>query len=418
MENLKSQISKLPEDPGIYKFFDEFGILLYVGKSVSIKKRVSSYFTQKNLGLKTDLLVSKIKKIEFIKVFSEFEALLLESELIRTHKPFFNIIAKDDKSPIYIKITGGPVPLISVTRYQKPQASVFLKGPFPSSKITKSILKNIRKIFPYCQHSRPQKPCLYVHLGLCPYPYAGDFSAEKYKKDIVKIKKLLSGQIKSLTRDLNIEMKNYSQKQEFEQAQALKLQIESLNYLTQKYRTAREFLEQPTLVDDLNLLRLKDFQKVLSLSKLPKRIECYDISNISGKNATGSLVVFTNGRPDKSQYRRFKIKSLDTPNDFVMLKEIIIRRLKNNWPIPNVMIIDGGKGQLNAAYSAIPKPKYTFKLVSLAKRLEEIYTLQNTSPIRLPKESPARQLAQAIRDEAHRFAITYHRKLRSKNFIK
>lgn len=417
MQNLKSQISRLPEDPGIYKFYDELGHLLYVGKSVSIKKRVKSYFVKKDLGPKTNLLVSKIKKIRFIKVFSEFEALLLESELIRTNKPFFNIIAKDDKSPIYIKISNDPVPLITVTRYQKPQKSLFLKGPFPSSKISKSILKNIRKIFPYCQHKLPRKPCLYVHLGLCPYPYANQDSLNNYKKDIAKIKKLLSGQIKSLIRDLKLEMKDYSQNQEYEKAQEIKIQIENLEFLKHTYRTPREFLEQPTLVDDLNLSRLKDLQIVLNLQKIPKRIECYDISNISGKNATGSMVVFIGGRPDKSQYRRFKIKSLDTPNDFKMLKEVISRRLKNAWPIPDVMIIDGGKGQLNAVYSEIPKEQYTFKLISLAKRFEEIYTVANPLPISLPKESPARQLAQAIRDEAHRFAITYHRKLRSKNFL-
>lgn len=417
MVNRKKLIQKLPDSPGIYQFLDKKDAIIYIGKSVSIKKRVSSYFASKDLGPKTNILVSKIENVSYIKVFSEFEALLLESELIRTHQPFFNIIAKDDKSPIYIKITKDEIAQVAVTRKEKERREVYIKGPFPSSKVTKSILKNIRKIFPYCQHKKPKKPCLYVHLGLCPYPYANQKSLENYKKDILKIKKLLSGKTKSLIQDLKQEMKIYSQNQEYEKAQITKKQIENLEYLKNTYRTPREFLEQPTLVDDLNLLRLKDFQKVVKLEKIPKRIECYDISNISGKNATGSMVVFTNGVADKSQYRKFKIRLLDTPNDYLMLQEILSRRIKNGWPKADVMIIDGGRGQLNAALKIINKNSYQTNVISLAKRFEEIYTQEGDPPIRLSKESPARQLAQAIRDEAHRFAITYHRKLRSQKFI-
>lgn len=417
MKNLKLQIKLLPQGPGIYKFYDENENLLYVGKSISIKKRVSSYFVNKNLGPKTDLLVSKIAKISSVKVFSEFEALLLESELIRTYQPFFNIISKDDKSPIYIKITNDTNPLITLTRKGGNPKGTFLKGPFPSAKITKSILRNVRKIFPYCQHKNPKKPCLFVHLGLCPYPYLSKESSIHYLKEIKKIKKLLSGQTKSLIRDLNLEMKAYSQNQLYEKALVIKKQIENLEFLQKSYRLPREFLEQPTLVDDLTMLRLKDFKKVLNLRRLPKRIECYDISNMSGKNATGSMVVFTNGVPDKSQYRKFKIKSLHSPNDYAMHQEVLSRRTKNDWPMPDVMIIDGGRGQLNAALEILNKKNYSTTVISLAKRLEEIYNPNRDQPIRLPKESPARQLAQAIRDEAHRFAITYHRKLRSRSFL-
>lgn len=418
MVNLKSQLSILPQSPGVYKFFDLDEKLLYVGKSVSIKKRVSSYFSQKNLGPKTDLLVSKIATIKFIKVFSEFEALLLESELIRTHQPFFNIISKDDKSPIYIKITSDQIGLISLTRKQKPQKGIFLKGPFPNSKTAREILKLTRRIFPYCIHKKPAKPCLYVHLGLCPYPYLNEETKQKYLETITKIKKLLSGKSKSLVRELTNEMKNLSKERKYEEAQVVKKQIENLEYLQNTYRTPREFLEQPTLVDDLTLARLKDFQKVLDFKKLPKRIECYDISNISGKNATGSMVVMTNGKIDKGEYRRFKIKFSKTPDDFEMIREVLARRIKNDWPKPDVMIIDGGRGQLSAAASIVNKYQYQTTVISLAKRLEEIYRTDKSIPLSLPKESPARRLAQEIRDEAHRFAITYHRKLRSASFLK
>ncbi len=418
MKSLASTIKQLPNSPGIYQFYDDKGELIYVGKSVSLKKRVASYFTTKNLGPKTNMLVKKIKSVKTIKVFSEFEALLLESELIRTNKPFFNIIAKDDKSPIYIKISNDAIPLITLSRKVSPKRGVFIKGPFPSTKVTKEILKMTRRIFPYCQHNNPKKPCLFVHLGLCPYPKQSEDAKKQYKSIIKKIKKLLSGDIKKLIKELAGEMHHASQKQEYEQAQTIKRQIQNLEFLTTVFRTPREFLERPTLVDDLAHARLKDLKDKLSLENLPKRIECYDISNLQGKQATGSMVVFKNGQPEKAQYRRFMIRFSQKPNDYLMLKEVLTRRFNNNWPIPDLIIIDGGKGQLNAVTPIVNKVNANIQIVSLAKRLEEIYAPSKILPISLHKESPARQLAQAIRDEAHRFAITYHKHLRSKQFLK
>lgn len=426
MGNLKSKITSLsrtnmmqglPNCPGVYMFYDASGKLLYVGKSVSIKKRVNSYFRTKSLGPKTDLLVSKIANVKYIKVFSEFEALLLEAELIRQNLPFFNSIAKDDKSPIYIKIAGPKVPLVSLERKRNLKTNEFVKGPFPSAKSAKDILHMTRKIFPYCHHKNPRKPCLYVHLGLCPYPWGSEQARTKYLQNIAKIKKLLTGQSKHLASDLTREMKQLADLQKFEEAALVKKQIEKLQYLSTTYHAPAEFLEQPTLVDDLTLKRLENLKKVLELAKIPKRIECYDISNISGTLATGSMVVLSNGKFDKSSYRRFKIKFTHKPNDYEMIREVIVRRIKNDWPKPDLMIIDGGRGQLNSALSIINKYKYQKKVVSLAKRLEEIYIPNKVLPIKLPKESPARQLIQAARDEAHRFAITYHRLLRSKKLL-
>lgn len=417
MADLKDQIASLPSAPGIYKFYDKEQNLLYVGKSISIKKRVASYFTLKNPGPKTGLLISKIHRIGFIKVFSEFEALLLEAELIRTYQPFYNSIAKDDKSPIYIKIAKDEIQLISLVRKEKPARGTFIKGPFPSAKLAKDILRMTRRIFPYCHHKNPKKPCLYVHLGLCPYPYLSQQSKEEYLKTIQKIKQLLSGKSKILIRQLTVEMRDASKNQRYEEAQMAKKQIEKLQYLTTTYHAPKEFLEQPTLVDDLTLKRLEELKRILELKKLPRRIECYDISNISGTLATGSMVVMTNGKIDKGEYRRFRIKFSHRPNDYEMLREVTARRIKNNWPKPDLIIIDGGKGQLNSVLSIVNKYKYDTKVVALAKRLEELYTADKVLPIRLPKENPARQLAQAIRDEAHRFAITYHRLLRSKQLL-
>ena len=414
---MKIQIASLPDSPGIYKFYDSKGKLLYVGKSVSVKKRVASYFQDKNLGPKTSLLVKKINKVEYIKVFSEFEALLLEAEQIRTHKPFFNIESKDDKSPIYIKITGDPVPLVATVREEKPKKGIFLKGPFPSGKETRQILRLIRRIFPYCHHKNPKKPCLFVHLGLCPYPYADDLSKQKYLGTINRIKKLLSGKSKILIRQLSRQMTDFAKMQKFEQANELKKQIEKLQYITTTYHSPLEFLQRPTLVDDLTQARLEDLKNVLSLARIPKRIECYDIANISGKLATGSMIVFTNGTADKSQYRKFKIKFTRKPDDYKMIREVLARRFKNDWPVADLMVIDGGRGQLNAALSIVEKYHIKTFVISLAKRLEEIHSQNKVLPISLPKESPARQLTQAIRDEAHRFAGAYHRHLRSKNML-
>lgn len=409
---------KLPNTPGVYQFFDDKGTLLYVGKAISLKKRVASYFQNKNLGAKTNMLVAKIADIKFIKVFSEFEALLLEANLIRKNQPFFNSVAKDDKSPIYIRVTSDPVPLIHTIRKPKKNKADFTVGPFPSAKTTREVLRIIRRIFPYCHHKKPKKPCLYVHLGLCPFPYENKIAKQNYLQTIEKIKKILKGNGKALIRDLSRQMQAASKLQKYEQAQEIKNQIQKLEYVQTAYRTPREFLEQPTLVDDLALARLEDLKKVLGLKKTPRRIECYDVSNIGGKQATGSMVVFENGQSAKGEYRRFKIKFHKTPNDYQMIEQVIARRIKNDWKLPDLMIIDGGRGQLNSALRVVSTLKEDFKVISIAKRFEEIYTSDKILPTRLPKESLARQLVQALRDEAHRFAISYHRLLRSKQLIK
>ena len=414
---LKKIVKKLPQTPGIYQFVDDKGNIIYVGKAKSLKKRVASYFIGKNLGPKTNLLVKNIANIKFIKVFSEFEATLLEAQLIRDHQPFFNQQSKDDKSPIYIKITNDKIPLIQTTRIQKPQKGVFLKGPFPSSKTTRDILKITRRIFAYCHHKNPQKPCLFVHLGLCSYPYESSLAKQQYVTNIKRIKKLLLGKSRELIKELNKDMSKFSKNQKYEEADEIKKKISQLEFLSTNYHAPRDFLDQPTLVDDISLVKLKSLKEVLNLSKIPRRIECYDISNISGKLAAGSMVTFINGQKDKDEYRRFKIKLSKRANDYQMLKEVLSRRFKNGWQMPDLIIIDGGKGQLNSVLSVINSLKLTISVISLAKKFEEIYTPDRILPIKLTKDSPARQLAQEIRDEAHRFAISYHRLLRSKQLL-
>ena len=416
MIKLKRELKKIPHSPGIYQFLDKNSQIIYIGKAKSLKKRVLSYFLNKNLGPKTLLMVSRIANVKFIKVFSEFEALLLEAQLIKTYQPFFNTQAKDDKSPLYIKITNDEIPLILTARNQKATKGIFLKGPFPSAKVAKDVLKITRKIFPYCHHKNPKKPCLFVHLGLCPYPYSR-FAKEKYKSDITQIKKLLNGQTKILVKDLKMQMLQFSKLQLYEQASLVKNKIRQLEFLATTYHAPKEFLERPTLVDDISLAKLKELQKILKLKKTPRRIECYDVSNIGGKLATASMVVFENGRASKNHYRKFKIKFSAKPDDYQMLKETLTRRLGNDWQLPDLIIIDGGRGQLSAALTILNKFKLSIPVISLAKKREQIYTPDQVLPINLGSESLARQLVQETRDEAHRFAITYHRLLRSKQFL-
>ena len=373
-----------------------------------------SYFQNKNLGPKTNLLVKKIADIKYIKVESEFEALLLEAELIRKNQPFFNFQTKDDKSPLYIKITSDEIPLVSLVR--KPQISKgdFTKGPFPSARVTRSLLKTIRRIFPYCHHKNPKKPCLYVNLGLCPFPYVPEEKKNHYLKNIKAVKRLLSGKSKILLKSLTNDMQKLASLEKFEDAQNVKRQTERIEYMLSEFRNPLEFLAQPTLIDDLATARLKSLKTVLCLSKTPKRIECFDISNTAGKEATGSMAVFENGQSQKSKYRKFRVKFKNTPDDYEMIREVLTRRFKNSWPKPDLIVIDGGKGQLNAALSVLKKNAVEIPVIAIAKRFEEIYSAGKPLPLRLQKENPARQLIQATRDEAHRFALSYHRLLRSK----
>ncbi|MBI2012431.1 excinuclease ABC subunit UvrC [Candidatus Curtissbacteria bacterium] len=415
--DIKDEINTLPKSPGVYIFYNEHREIIYIGKASQVKERVLSYFKTRNLGPKTNLLVKKIAKVKSIKVFSQFEALLLEAELIKKHQPFFNIRAKDDKSPIYITITNDQIPLVATTRKSKISKSDYTKGPFPSTKATREVLRIIRRIFPYCHHRSPKKPCLYVHLGLCPYPHRSGQAKEEYPTTIKKIKQLLSGKNKQLLRQLTAEMNKFAKELKFEEAKKIKNQIEKIQFLLTTFHAPREFIEQPTLVDDQARARLADLKEQLGLSQIPTRIECFDISNISGQLATGSMVTFVAGQAEKSSYRRFRIKFTKKPDDYQMLREVLTRRFRNDWPKPDLIIVDGGRGQLNIALSTLEKFNLKIPVVSLAKRFEEIYVPHRIIPVSLPKESLARQLAQAIRDEAHRFAIKYHRLLRSKALL-
>lgn len=417
----------MPEKPGVYLFLNLKNKILYVGKAVNLKKRVASYFTNRSLGEKTRQLISETAKINHLLVGSEIEALLLEANLIKKHQPKYNVDLKDDKAYPFIKITvSGNWPKVSITRKIENSRDLFF-GPYPDSKTLYFILRTIRRIFPYrsCQ-TLPKKPCLYFHLHRCPgccfLPQNLSFK-KTYQKEIKKIILFLQGKSRQVLNILEKEMAIYAYKELYEEAAKRKVQIEQIKKLLAPTYQPLDYLSNPNLITDLRTQELRKLYQLLlpyyphlssNLCLLSFRIECFDISNLSGKLAVGSMVVFIGGEADKRQYRRFKIRTKQTPDDVAMIKEITLRRLNHHeWPYPQLMVVDGGLPQVNAAVLILKLKGFKIPVIGLAKRLEQIF-LANGQNISLPKDSPALLLLQRIRDEAHRFALSYHRKLRKK----
>jgi len=415
----------LPSKPGVYIYKDESKKIIYVGKAKDLKKRVSSYFSNKALDAKTIKLVSQIKHVDHIIVNSEIEAFLLESELIKKHLPFYNIKLLDDKSYPYIAITKSVSPAVLVVRNIKDKNADYF-GPYTDSGAVKTVLKLLRKIFPYQSvKNHAKRTCLYYHLGLCPCVPAHPENADIYKKNLLRIKKFLRGDTKSIIKDLKKEQSEYVKSEEFELAADIQRKIDFITLITSENYDPFRYLEQP----DYYYQRVTNEKTSLEQILEPyfgeiniKRIECYDISNFQGKEATGSMVVFINGDKSSKDYRRFKIKTKDTPDDFFMMKEMLSRRFKHDgWDDPDLIVIDGGKGQVSSALIAITSRGRTIPLIGLAKREETIVLPQKQLgqkieflEIKLPKDTGGINLLRRIRDEAHRFAITYHRLLRSK----
>lgn len=419
----KTSYKNLPQYPGVYLFLDKQGRVLYVGKAKSLKNRVSSYFLDKNLGPKTKLLVSKIEKIKIISVGSEVESLLLEASYIKKFTPFFNIKMTDGKSYPLIMITvKDKYPKILITRKINDPNSLYF-GPYPNPTSLRLVLKTIRKIFPFQNVlNHPKKTCLYFHLGLCPCPVVFDSMKQRkiYKKNIKRIIKLLDGHPRTVLTQLIKDRSMFSKSEDFEEAQKIQDQINAINAIITPVYQPFEYDINPNLRSDLRTLELKELKDIFKNAGIQnsslKRIECFDVSNISGQLATGSMVVFIDGEKEPTFYRRFKIDpKIVGPNDFAMIEEIIRRRVKyfDDWGMPNLIIVDGGKGQITSALKALREHKLKIPVIGLAKR-DEIIITSKFKLIKLPKDSKALHLIMRIRDEAHRFAINYHRKLRSK----
>lgn len=451
-------------------FKDENKKILYVGKAKDLKKRVSSYFwsettkragrpfiAKRDLDSKTLALVAKVKSLDFIQVSSEIEAFLLEANLIKKYKPFYNIQFSDDKYYPYIEVSYGKSPFVVITRKKddgaararahgvsssfegehpseapfskaKEDKDAFYLGPYPSSSSLKTVLKLIRKVFPFQSvKNHAKRRCLFYHLGLCPCTPVFPKRMQEYKRDLKRIERFLKGDIDKLIKDLTSEQKKYIKKEEFEKAAIIQNQIEKIKLITKEdydpfsYETKSGFYFQ-RITKELHDLKNVLNENGFSIKKL-SRIECYDISNIQGKNAVGSMVVFKNGDSSNKDYRRFKIYTKATPDDFLMIKEVLSRRFKHSeWDHPDLLVIDGGKGQVGSAMTVLSELRLNIPLIGLAKR-EEIIVIprrggvENFSEVKINKYLPAINILRRIRDEAHRFAITYHRLLRKKSFL-
>lgn len=363
---------------------------------------------------------------------SEFIALLVEAELISLHQPPFNSALKDDKSRQYLYLTTERFPQLKPIRGKElSQRSIQKKhvfGPFSSGFRAKHIISSLRKAFPFCSATATDKKngkaCFFYHLGQCPGACVGTIPASEYQKTITNLRLFLRGKNRLVIKRLQQKMDQASAQQNFEQAAQYRDQLHILSRLSRQ-RPSGPDLQLPTLSSDIadeKLLRLR--QLLRQHTALPatyplNRIEAYDISNTNGTNPTGSMVVFTQGTPDPAQYRRFKIKTLNTPNDVGMLKEVLTRRQRHSdWPTPNLIIIDGGKNQLKAAISVI---KWSIPITSIAKHPDRFLiptvTLGEIHTIQLKPTNPATHLIQHIRDESHRFAKNYHKHLRQKASI-
>jgi excinuclease ABC subunit C len=536
-DRLKDVVARLPESPGIYRFYNEEDILIYVGKAKSIRKRVSSYFSKSNgVNRKTLKLVSEIRKIDYTVSNTEFDALLLENNFIKQNQPKYNILLKDDKTFPYICILKEPFPRIIYTRqYQPAQGEYF--GPYSSVVAMKNVLDLVRKLYTIrtCSlllsenniQQKKFKVCLEYHIGNCKGPCEGLVDEKAYAEEIEQARYILKGNITVVYHHFTEQMKNASAHLEFERAHLYKEKLDTLerfqtkslvvnkdltdievftissdeeyayvNYLQIKEGsiifsktielkkkldepddellslTAFELREQIRSVNKVilsnvpitvleegvenvipkigdkrklvelsikNALELKKeklflregkrsrqkevltiLQKDMKLPTLPVVIECFDNSNLQGTTPVASMVRFVDGKPDKKGYRHFNIKTVEGPDDFASMKEIVGRRYKRlveeALPLPDLIIVDGGKGQLSSACEALKELNLygAIPIAGIAKKLEEIYYPEDPFPLHMNKKSPGLMLLQQIRDEAHRFAITFHRQKRSK----
>ncbi len=408
---LKNKIDALPGVPGVYIFKDSQENVLYVGKAKSLKKRVKSYFNR-FLSDKTQAMVSKIVDIEYTLTPSESQAQLLEASLIKDKQPPYNVSLKDDKSFPLIRITAEEFPIVSICRrksLKKEDKSLYF-GPYTNAKLLRQAFKVMRQIFGLRSCKKMLKTsCLYYRLRLCPAPCIGKIDKEAYQEIIQDIELFLDSRYKELLGKLAQRMKRAAEEKRFEDAAKIRDKINALSVIGQAKVAPRSQKD------------LEDLKELAQLNKLPLRIEAFDISDISGKEATGSMVSFYKAFPDKNNYRHFRIKTVEKIDDYGMLKEIIKRRysriIRENLSLPDLILIDGGRSHLLAAEKELKKLGLNIPLVSIAKDKENIYIQNKKNPLKLNQDTPALNLIRRIRDEAHRFAIKYHHLLRRKRII-
>ena len=431
-KKITMQLSRLPHLPGVYLFYDGAGKLLYVGKSGSLRSRVQSYFRADFAvyNAAKQAMIPQIFKIKHRVTDSEIEALILEAALIKKLKPKFNRLMRDDKSYRWVAITRDVFPKIFLTHQPKTNQLISYKlkasyiGPFTQGLALKDALYALRRIFPYCTcKTLHRRPCLNAQVGKCPGfcclkggsvpPLA---IVKEYGENIKNLKRVLLGGKRALVRRFEKEMAQADASREYERAAQLRNLVHALNTFMNHRHVIRVGSAKHVLAPEKPKTALLNFDP-LTLN----RVECYDISNLQGRQATASMVVFALGEPLKSEYRRFKIRLKQTPDDYAMLREALGRRLKHlEWPRPDLILIDGGIGQRGAVSALVEKIRPPVILVSLAKREEILYTSSTLQTGGVPLKNLPESWANFfmfIRDEAHRFALKYHRYLRDKHQI-
>lgn len=402
---VKNKIGELPKTSGVY-VFKSGADLIYIGKAINIQNRVKNHFQQPSY--RDDLFISKVNKIGYFETGSEIEALILEANLIKKYQPKYNVVWRDDKNYFYVAITKSERPIIYVAHQKNDDAEYI--GPFVEGTALKKTLRFLRRVFTYYTTKKhPKTNCLYCHLGLCPGPNP-DFA--EYKKNIKKLVLILKGKRSAVLNSLKREMKSLSKESKFEEAGKIRDRI----YNLQQIMSHTHVIESSQLPTKPELAKI--LQAIIGERKPVSKIECYDVSNIQGKFATGSMIVFIDGKPDKSQYKKFRIRMENEPNDIAMLKETLTRRMSHpEWQYPDAMLIDGGKAQLNIAIKSKEGAK-NIKILSIAKGRQELFVEGRKDPILL-KSLPqdVYNLIVRLDDEAHRFAITYHKKLRERAIL-
>lgn len=420
---MKINYKSLPDTPGVYIMKDADGRVLYVGKAGNLRRRVSSYFERPH-EVRIEALVRKIATIEHRKTETALEALILEAELIKKLTPPFNVREKDDKSFLYIEITREKFPRVLLVRGR---GTITMKGgdgaakrygPFTSASSAREAMRILRRIFPWSTHDPERigkfpRPCFDHEIGLCPGTCVGAITHVDYIKNIERLRLFLDGKKKRLLQSLTKEMAAASKKLDFEKAEKLRRQ-----------QFALQHIRDTALISDSEVLVQPD--PGAAAADANRRIEGYDISNISGTDAVGSMVVFEDGEPNKNEYRKFRIKTIFTPNDVGMLTEMLTRRFKHwtaakakqpapagAWRLPNLILIDGGIAQANAARRVLLRAGLRIPMVGIAKGPER---KRNDILGAIPKWTNKKTLVR-VRDEAHRFAIGYHKSLRGRGFI-
>ena len=423
-ENIQKKLKNLPAEPGVYFHKDQKGTIIYVGKAAILRNRVRQYFQKsRHRDPKTEALVDEIHDIEWITVETEIDALFLEAELIKRYKPRFNIALRDDRSDLFVRIDlKSDHPTVSTTHRPLDDGAEYI-GAFQSAGSVIRALKYLRRVFPYDEKpSRSNRVSLDYHIGLSPGLEEQKTSLEDYRANIRKLVSYLKGNRVALTKQIEAEMKQAANHQNFEEAARLRNQLNAMRQLKRQIIFSdKEFMD---LSKDQALNGLVD---LLGLKGEPHRIEGYDISHMQGTDTVASMVVFVNGIPDKKEYRKFKMR-VPGNDDFAHMREVLSRRFAGRnlerWPKPDLLLIDGGKGQLSSALDTLDEMNIKIPAIGLAKRLETIIRATPTDKgydfeeIQLSKSSHMIKLLQRIRDESHRFAVSYHSSLKTKRQTK